>query len=58
MPRHQPTEGGYRLRQAEELLRELGFVEGPDGHWMAPAVPPGSALVDPSAPVPPARSTR
>jgi len=24
---------GYRLLQAEQLLREAGYVEGPDGNW-------------------------
>lgn len=23
----------YRLHQAEQLLQEAGFVEGPDGTW-------------------------
>jgi hypothetical protein len=26
----------YRLEQARDLLRALGYQEGPDGHWYKP----------------------
>ncbi len=36
MPNDSADARRFRLQQAEDLLRELGYIEQPDGSWMPP----------------------